>query len=274
MNKKKGGLNNFSNSLIKDKANFLAYYFKINGITKFKNINKNLIYDKIYLIIINYNDVTKSLIKDNPNKRNFKLFVDFIKYYNGLYNINNYNYGSEGHIIKYLFYNYNEKQYVNQLKTYLTYIKTDEIKDETLTYTMDDFMKKLGAELAIYNYMYNIQIENDLKIQEEIEKSFIKYFVEGFHIEANNIIDKYKNELYKYTKPLFPPYDNDDIILQKVYNIITYPMEIVKDAYGKPLTINFINTRKLTFDIPEDFYITSKDFSFKNDLFTNIITIN
>ena len=38
--------------------------------------------------------------------------------------------------------------------------------------------------------------------------------------------------------------------------------------------INFINTRKLTFDIPEDFYITSKDFSFKNDLFTNIITIN
>ena len=40
MNKKKGGLNNFSNSLIKDKANFLAYYFKINGITKFQQIGR------------------------------------------------------------------------------------------------------------------------------------------------------------------------------------------------------------------------------------------
>lgn len=243
MRKKRGGSNNNNNfieNLIKDRAEFLSFYFIINGVEKYKFILRTNFYNKIDLIYNSYIEIINKL----NGEKTFKNFVNLIAYYNRQNNINVLNYGTEAHILDFIS-DIKDDNYINNLNIYLEIIKSN--KDTSIG-NLDNYFKKIGYDIAIYSYIYEYDYDVNIKdINEYISNNFINYFIKGFNLDIDDFINKCNKEIERYKenniKLNFD--ENDNIKLQQYYNIYKYPYKSINNN-----NIIFINTRKLNFNIP------------------------
>lgn len=267
----------FVEQLIADKANFLAYYFIINGIDTYSKINKTELFKKFELIIYSFDSTIQNITfnqqisttKKQSKIDYFRKYVEQIVIFNKYWNINSLNYGTEGHILN--FFNLNDSNYIKYLEIYLDIIKKNTMTNNN--YTLDDYLNKLGSDIAIYCYMYNITY--NIPIHDIIKNLFIKYFIQGFRITMSihnieNFKDKFYKELNKYKNKYNINNDNINAFLQQMYNIVNYPIKELKDKNNN-IYIIFTNTRILNFEIPENLYnVKELKFVLTDKLINNI----
>jgi hypothetical protein len=253
--KKRGGNNDFIDKLMKDRAEALAFYFLINDIDNNNYLNAKFI-EKLDLIYESYN-LTKTQLNTVNNKKENIIYFRIIENYNKINNINYSNYGSEGHILKFLDLNSIEKitQYINEIK---------KNNNTTAIYTYDNYMKKIGNDIAIYEYFFDKKLED---VQKTYISKFIQYFIDGLKIDIYDFIAKVKNEISRcktnnITLNFASKEKEPNIYLQQLYNIYKYPYETIDNTQ-----IIYINTRKLTFEIPIEF---NKKINFRKYLLANI----
>lgn len=255
ISKKRGGNNDFIDKLMKDRAEALAFYFLINDIDN-NNYSNTKFIEKLNLISESYN-LTKTQLNTVENKKENIIYFRIIEYYNNINNINYSNYGSEGHILKFLDLNsiQNLNQYINEIK------KNDNM---TAIYTFDNYMKKIGNDIAIYEYFFDKKIED---VQEIYISKFIEYFISGLKRDIYEFIRKVKKEMLRCkTNNIILNFASKEkepnIYLQQLYNIYKYPYETIDNTH-----IIYINTRKLTFEIPMEL---NTKINFKQYLLDNI----
>lgn len=246
---------NFIKDLIADKANFLAYYFMINGINKYEQLNSEELSKKFNLIDKSFNDIIISL-KKHYLSINFKQCIELIRKLNTINNINSSNYGTEGHIINFL--KLYDNSYIKVLKEYLDIIKKDEINDKSVKiYTFDDYMKKIGCDIGIFYFFYIHNKSHKNEINFNIRDMFFDDFIKGFNINKDEFIDKYNKEIKKYQYNI-TTYTRTNILLQQIYNIVNYPLKQIKIHNEDVININFINTRLLQCEIPLELIINQE----------------
>jgi len=247
MKKKAGYSNKFICELIEDKAYRLAFYFIING---YDDINK--ISEELYNYITNnsiesydktYEELSKNYI-EFKDSYNFQQFSKLIYELNKKNNIYKYNYGTEGHIIKFLI-NSNSKIFHKSIENYISNFSNDDIKSEN-NITIEDYFKKIGTDIAIYKYIYNDSFDIYL-LSKEFKDKFIFYYhnFDIYNFEKN--INKKKTEYQKYE--LNFEKNNKIKINQEYFNIVKYGIDISNE-----IPIIYKNTVILNFEIPKNLY--------------------
>jgi hypothetical protein len=247
MKKKAGYSNTFIYELINDKADRLAFYFIINGYDE-----KNKILEDLYNYITNnsiesYNKTLEELSKNYSEFKdsyNFQQFSKLIYELNKKNNIYKYNYGTEGHIIKFLI-NSNSKIFHKSIENYISNFSNDDIKSEN-NITIEDYFNKIGTDIAIYKYIYNDSFDIYLLNKEFKEKFILYYHNFSIYKFEQNIYTKkteYQNYKLNFEK-------NDEIKKnQEYFNILKYGIDISNDIY-----IIYKNTVILNFEIPKKIY--------------------
>jgi hypothetical protein len=267
MKKKAGYSNTFIHDLIIDKAEHLAFYFIINGYNDINKISEEL-YDYITnYSLFSYNETIKYLdenYKEHKHSYNFEIYSTLIFFTNYNYNnITKNNYGTEGHIIKYLI-EPNTHIFYEKIKYYIDNFNKNNNNNET---TIENFFKKIGTDIAIYKYIYNDSYElnyerNKLSMSEN-KSSIAKHLKTDFTIAfrdfyynyqetiLNLILNKSKNinSLCDYKLN----YNNNNILLQQCYNIYKYKNDIIK-INEEDNCIIYTNTVILKFKIHSELY--------------------
>jgi len=162
---KKGGTITFIEDLIKDKADFFAFFCMING-NNYENIQQDQL--NIYLNIIDakYKECLEILdskhheYKHSYNLRHYAMLLHLLN--NNYNNINKKNYGTEGHIIDNLI-NKDSYNYFNSINSYIAVFKNDYNKSEK--YKLENFFGKIGFDIAIYEFIYNKALKPDNTIE-------------------------------------------------------------------------------------------------------------
>lgn len=248
MKKKAGYSNTFIYELIEDKADRLAFYFIING---YNDTNK--ISEELYNYITNnsiesYNKTLKEL---NTNYSEFKDSYNFQQFLKLIYQLNKnnnniykYNYGTEGHIIKFLI-NSNSKIFHKSIENYISNFSNDDIKSEN-NITIEDYFNKIGTDIAIYKYIYNDSFDIYL-LNKEFKEKFILYYHNFSIYKFEQNINKKKKEYQKYE--LNFEKNNKIKINQEYFNIVKYGIDISNE-----IPIIYKNTVILNFEIPKNLY--------------------
>lgn len=257
-------MDDFFKKLIEDKAEHLAFYFLINDFTYYDKLNTELLFEYFDVINESYTNCFKILLLSNlilRNRKDINNFAKLITKFNNINNIFKNNYGTEGHILDFfLDFNDNEDDYIEQLTNYIKNFDQEKFKENV--YTFDQFLNKIGCDLAIYQFIYTnnglIKDFSDYKkmFQDCFRKAYEKFTKLTFFHKIEQI---YKNEMENKSatsKRLIKKKDNDKIkLLQQYFNIYKYPNKIRKDG-GE---IVYYNTIKLTFKIDKKFYSSNKD---------------
>lgn len=255
MRKKRGGNNEFIRFLIQDNAEALAFYFMINGYNKLDKINKDELNKYFDMINDGYNkikDYLNHIYIDNfrQNSINYN-YLEMIIYFGSLYfninndqfNINKYNYGTNGHIVKYM----NEPFDLNLLKYFIN--NSNSIINDDRQYTLSNYIEKNGGDIAIYEYVYNKKISVDFL------KQYFYYYFENFYKNFNieNFIKDLNLKYYKIRNFIQLDKSNINKRFQQYYNIYKYGYDILYD-YNTNSNINIFynNVRILTCNIPEN----------------------
>jgi len=162
---KKGGTITFIEDLIKDKADFFAFFCIING-NNFNNIQQDKLNDYLNIIDAKYKECLEILnnnhyqYKHSYNLRHYAMILHQLNiHYN---NINKKNYGTEGHIIDNLI-NKDSYNYFNSINSYIAVFKNDYNKSEK--YKLENFFGKIGFDIAIYEFIYNKALKPDNTIE-------------------------------------------------------------------------------------------------------------
>ena len=158
-------------------------------------------------------------------------------------NIYKYNYGTEGHIIKFLI-NSNSKIFFKCIQEYISNFSTDLSSKNNIT--IIDFFSKIGTDIAIYKYIYNNNFDIYL-LNKEFKENFILFY-HNFNIE--NIKNNIKTKIIEYEqyKLNFEKINNIKKY-QEYFNILKYGIDISNN-----IPIIYKNTTILNFEIPENLY--------------------
>lgn len=210
--KKRGGNSDFIEFLIKDKAESLAFYFKINNIS----INQTKLDNYIEQIGIGYSNCKKNKLNFTITHDKIDLFAtQLVKINSELYGyntINRYNFGTEGHIIKELIKdkNLSDDEYIDNLSKYISKFaisNPSEIKDaEKKIYDLNIYFQKIGSDIALYEYIF----ENKYTNSTIVEKG--DYIIKEFNNKFFYLDEEDKKKFEDIIKKIF---DNDITILIK-----------------------------------------------------------
>ncbi len=183
-------INTIIYSILKDKIDRLIFYFYIKNISlvDYKKKLDFLIEDKI---TDSFETTLLELQITEPeyNTNNFEKLQELINYYNKKNNINYYNYGSEAYLLKLLKNNVS----INEISEYVEKFKNENEKDNN-TYTSENYLKKIGYDLAICLYIFTkISI-----IRNRITKEEIKRMIKNIILETDEINDDYMKKINDY----------------------------------------------------------------------------
>jgi hypothetical protein len=258
-------MDDFFKKLIEDKAEHLAFYFLINDFTYYDKLNTELLFEYFDVINESYTNCFKILLLKKltlqNNSKDINNFAKLIIEFNNKNNIFKNNYGTEGHILDFfLDFNDNENDYIEQLTNYIKKFDQENFKEHV--YTFEQFLNKIGCDLAIYQFIFTdnplIKDFSDYKkmFQDCFRKAYEKFTKPTFFHKIEQIYKNERENKSATSKRLIKKKDNDKIkLLQQYFNIYKYPTKIRKDG-GK---IVYYNTIKLTFKIDKKFYSSNKD---------------
>lgn len=283
---KKGGTITFIEDLIKDKADFFAFFCMING-NNYENIQQDRL--NYYLDIIDgkYKECLEILnnnyyeYKHSYNLKHYAMLLHLLNNINN--NINKKNYGTEGHIIDNLI-NKDGYNYYNSIKSYIAVFKNDYNKLEE--YKLENFFSKIGFDIAIYEFIYNKALKPDNIIESisrpthktvsynktNITKIFRKNFIKNFkELTTDNFIEKVNEEISKLkTYNIEYNFSKDDnILLQQYYNLYKYPTKFKNDKYIKE-NILYYNKRILKCDFDKELSGVHENYDIKRTILEDI----
>lgn len=263
--KKRGG-DDFIDKLLKDKAEQLAFYFMINGITDLSNLNErefetryldniNIGYEKIKNNLTNpfaikelqssLNIIDLSTIPSNQDEK-IELYGKLLYKFNlnHLF-IDKNNYGSEAHLLKHLLLDTTSEEYYNGLLKYINAISLF-IGYSNSKYTLEQVFKNIGYCIAVYQFVFIGYFTSD-----DFKENFKNYFYDFYrNFNVENMISGIEakfiqiQELNNNSIPFLTDYQ----LLQQYYNIYKYDIDILHktDLPNQILqTIYYHNTRIL-----------------------------
>jgi len=266
----------FFKKLLEDKAEHLAFYFMINDFIEYNKLNIEFLFDKFRLIYTSYSICFNELFRHHQiyrNNKDIKKFSEFIIKNNNINNIFKINYGTEGHILDFfLDFNKNQDDYVKKLIDYINGFKEE--KFEKQVYTFDNYLNKIGCDLAIYQFIYTnneliTDFSNyDIMFQTFFENAYTKFKEQEFIDKIKEIYNEENENKSASSKRLIKKKDLNNItLLQQYFNIYKYSTKIRHNNSGK---IVYYNTIKITFKINNDIY---KDIIVNTNYFYNLIKI-
>jgi hypothetical protein len=261
----------FINKLIEDNAWRLAFYFIINGYINFDDINQNYLFYKYLNIYYQFNFLFKYLLDKKVFFPGFSIdnkaddyANDLVKYLDEDYNINYKNYGTEGQILDFMFNHDDDEEYLKILQAYINHFK---IKiDKQKEYFFQDFMGKIGIQIALYLYIFKgIREDYELDI-DSIIKLFNKYLKIAYRtILSSQFLEELKKKVL-YTMVEYRFSNNEFIKLQQFYNIYKYKIKYISNH-----KITFYNSVILNFKLNDnEFYKSKIDYKIKNTFLKEI----
>jgi hypothetical protein len=272
----------FIENLIINKAQHLAFYFMINGLVDYSKLKIDILTSAYKKLIINYYEIVKNALNGIQfNRKNFEIIGCLIAEYNNIHsNINRFNYGTEGHIIGFL-PDIDETRYLEYLNSYLDYFKTHQNK-ENLTYTLSEYFKKIGIDIAIYDFLKPLDTTTPKPIDfdklmnlffESMKKAYDEYSNKIFFNKMKEVYRKIIDEKEEDSKNMKKKQDKDRIkLLQQYFNLYKYPNKKINNK-----NIVFYNTVKIKFSdfdsIIGDIYKDKKSNKFQRKLL-DIFTID
>lgn len=269
--KKRGGYDDFIDELIKDKAEQLAFYFMINGITDLSNLNEKEFetryldkitegYEKIKNNLTNQFSIRDLQSKLNINLSNIpsnqdekiELYGKLLYKFNLMYLfIDKNNYGSEAHLLKHLLLDTTSEEYYNGLLKYINAISLS-IGYSNSKYTLEQVFQNIGYCIAVYQFVFIGSFTSD-DFKEKFKDNFDAFY-RNFNVDdmLRGIEDKFKQiqELNNNSIPFLTDYQ----LLQQYYNIYKYDIDILykTDTTQILQTIYYHNTRILRCYFPRN----------------------
>jgi len=272
----------FIEKLIINKAQHLAFYFMINGLVDYSKLKIDILTSAYKKLIIDYYEIVKNALNGIQfNRKNFEIIGCLIAEYNNKHNnINRFNYGTEGHIIQFL-PDIDETRYLEYLNSYLDCFKTYQNK-ENLTYTLSEYFKKIGIDIAIYDFLKPLDTTTPKPIDfdklmnlffESMKKAYDEYSNKIFFNKMKEVYRKIIDEKEEDSKNMKKKQDKDRIkLLQQYFNLYKYPNKKINNK-----NIVFYNTVKIKFSdfngIIKDIYNDKTSNKFQRKLL-DIFTID
>jgi hypothetical protein len=271
----------FIENLIKNKAQHLAFYFMINGLSEHAKINLDNL-NKLFIDNVKkgYNRAYRELQQNylyaakSNNMYHFGCIVFYLN--NSINKINKFNYGTEGHILDFFNLQHNN-DYLVFLKNYLyCFNSSDQKKDDT--YFIFNYLSKIGFDIAIYQHIFDMNDTFSLYIK-RLSNIFLQAFEQAYEEYSNpqfltDIHDIYLKENQKTkdtdSRNIKQKKDKETLkMLQQYFNLYKY-----KNIRINNENIVYYNTVKINFEIPKELYkLDELDLSFQKKLI-NFLKLN
>ncbi len=269
----------FIEKLIENKAQHLAFYFMINGLSQYTKINIDLLKSSFETNVIKaYNRARRELNNDyhSAAKTGSMYYFGCIVFNlnNNINKINKFNYGTEGHILDFFNLPHNN-HYLVFLKNYLNCFNSSNQKKND-TYFFINYLSKIGFDIAIYQHIFDMNDRLYLYIK-QLSKIFLQAFEQAYEEYSKpkflkDLYDIYIHEQQKTqeidSKNINQKKDNEKLkILQQYFNLYKYKNIRINDE-----NIVYYNTVKINFEIPKELYKSDElDLSFQKKLIKSLI---